>query len=73
MEEDLDNDLLDLFKKFKDLNEQEAGEPLDNENLRVDFAFVVAEKISQMDLNFIDEEKEARADLIRKYENPKLL
>ena len=50
-EQDLDEDLLDLFKRFKDLNEQEAGEPLNNEDLRVDFAFMIQEKISTLDLN----------------------
>jgi len=68
--EDLDLSLLDLFKKYKEINEQQAGEKIDNETLRLDFSFVILEKIGEMDLTFIDEEQEARADLIRKYEIP---
>ena len=52
-EENFDDDLVELFKKFKESNEREAGEPLDNKNLKVDFVNIITEKISKLvDNNF---------------------
>lgn len=47
-DEDLDEALFNLFKKFKDINEKEAGEPLNIEDLKVDFIMVIQEKISKV-------------------------
>jgi len=49
----LDEELLELFKHFKEINEHEAGEPLKNEDLIVDFIFTIQEKIGKLveDLN----------------------
>lgn len=47
-DEELDEDLVSLFKNFKEINEREAGEPLDNEDLKVDFVFTIQEKISKL-------------------------
>ena len=40
-EMNLDDDLLKLYKSFKEINESEAGENLDDEDLIVDFIFTI--------------------------------
>ena len=44
----LDEELLNLFKHFKEINEQEAQEKLSNEDLIVDFCNLISEKISKL-------------------------
>lgn len=60
-EESLDEDLLNLFKKFKEINESEAGEPLNTETLKVDFVNTIQEKISEL----VDDDEEIKERIIK--------
>jgi len=44
----LDEELLTLFKHFKEVNEEDAGEKLDNYDLIVDFCNMIQEKIEKI-------------------------
>jgi len=44
----LDEELLTLFKHYKEVNELEAEEKLKNEDLIVDFVFSIQDKIGKL-------------------------